>query len=47
MHRAPKGNLAAGDVMLAQKIALEEFENEALATQTEAAATRRALADGL
>jgi hypothetical protein len=27
---APKGNLAAGDCMLAQKIALERFESEAL-----------------
>jgi len=27
----PEGNLAAGDVMLAQKIALETFESEALA----------------
>ena len=27
---APKGNLAAGDCMLAQKIALEGFESEAL-----------------
>jgi hypothetical protein len=28
---APKGNLAAGDCMLAQKIALERFESGALA----------------
>lgn len=28
---APQGNLVAGDVMLAQKIALETMENEALA----------------
>jgi hypothetical protein len=28
----PKGNLVAGDCMLAQKIALETFESEALAT---------------
>jgi hypothetical protein len=29
---APEGELAAGDCMLAQKIALETFETEALAT---------------
>jgi hypothetical protein len=29
---APQGNLAVGDVMLAQKIALETMERDALAT---------------
>jgi hypothetical protein len=36
----PEGNLAAGDVMLAQKIALETFESEALAIANQSGGRR-------
>jgi hypothetical protein len=38
----PKGSLAAGDVMLAQKIALETFESGALAVAQKFVPRRRA-----
>jgi hypothetical protein len=38
----PEGNLAAGDVMLAQKIALETFESEALAIANQGGGRRAA-----